>query len=271
MVDMLKAGKRCVFLAADKIKEWDQLDELMATAAEGPIGPYLAGVKLNDALQGIPGFSGSDTVQGIMDSFPRLTHVFVDLKLADVMDTDVNTIRHFYEPWGEEQDFPQIIATVSLHSAPKVFVGLANAFPQLHVAGMGVPTDWTAEQCVQRYGMPPFECMENWLRDLDETFPNLKDAPEGRHPVEYAIASAEMLEMMNDRFPWVSCITPGIRDEWMLKGNQERIGGVAYALATGAKFVVMGAQLTRGNPEAGIDAEESQKRTADLIEEALAA
>ena len=88
-------------------------------------------------------------------------------------------------------------------------------------------------------------------------------------PAELAIASFDMLVMMRELYPQFSCITPGIRDEWMLKGGQERVASTADALRAGAAYLVMGSQLTKGNPDRDVLPERSQELTAEQVKEVM--
>ncbi|MCI0565022.1 MAG: hypothetical protein MN733_41685, partial [Nitrososphaera sp.] len=61
-------------------------------------------------------------------------------------------------------------------------------------------------------------------------------------------------------------IVPGVRDGWMAKDHQERIAGVYETLKAGANWLVMGVQLSKGNPGKEISAEKSQQRTLAEVE-----
>ena len=254
----MKAEQRCIFLAVDGTLDLASTTRLVSAVTKGPAGPYLAGVKFNDVLDALWGHLA---VAEAISVLPEGATVFLDPKLADIADTNRNRIRRYFDDVVEAP-----VVTISIHASPKTFVGIRQEFPGVRVAVMGVPTDWTAEECIARYGEPPDVLMQWWLVSLIQQY----KAREGvGSPAELVIASFDMLVMMGELYPQFGCITPGIRDEWMLKGGQERVASTADALRGGASYLVMGTQLLKGNPDAGISAEESQRRTAEQVKEAL--
>ena len=81
-----------------------------------------------------------------------------------------------------------------------------------------------------------------------------------KHPEPFDLVVCSSLELLflKDNLPVAyEFIVPGIRDVWMSSDHQQRITGVRAALDLGATYVVMGAQLTKGNPDAGITPEQS--------------
>ena len=86
------AGPRCVFLAVDAPKSAGQALATIRAVMDGPMAPYLAGVKVNDALHGPWG--GPNLVQSIRELWPGIG-IFVDLKIADVDATVLNTINRY--------------------------------------------------------------------------------------------------------------------------------------------------------------------------------
>ncbi len=260
----MNASEGCVILAVDGTPSLGASMDLVEMTVGGPIGQYLAAVKLNDVLDSE---FGQLLVAEISGRYPNLS-VFVDRKLADVSATCINVLDRYVTAW-----YPQgrgFLATVSLHASPKTFLGITGEFPELEIIAMGVPTDWTPEQCFAHYGMTAPACMERWLNNLVQEVRKASGVDELR-PCEMAIASYDMLSMMAESFPWATCITPGIRDEWMLKEHQERVTSTYEALVAGAKYLVMGSQLTKGNKERNISAEKSQEMTAEMIKQALLA
>lgn len=254
--------RRRIFLAVDGTRGRNDTLDLIEAVVQGPIGRYIKGLKFNNVLQ--TSFSRT-IIEWVQNGWPELAF-FADLKLADISATNLNTVGRWCD------GMHNIIVTVSLHSSPKTFAGLAKEYPNVWVAAMGVPTDWKTEECIARYGMTPGEAMFAWLQCLREQYLEIRaDEPLPTEPCRFAIASADMLTMMAENFPAIGCITPGIRDEWMTKGGQERTVGIAQALRDGARFVVLGSQLTKGNPDRGITTEASQLLTANEIEKALSA
>ena len=248
-------------MALDGLKSEEDALRLVNGVMTGPMAPYLRGVKANDLLHAPWG--GVECLVRIRAGYD--IEAFIDTKFVDIRDTDLHTLRH-YEPLG----FARCLVTVSVHSSVDVFVGLAQNFPDLGVIAFGVGTDIKAKEFAARYnGMTPAVAMEQWYGALVAEYRKVTGATEA-FPTRYAISSYDMLGMFREKFPGVGGITPGIRDEWMLKQGQKRTAGVYDALKAGAVAVVMGNQLYNGNPAAGVDAKESQARTAAQIEKYLA-
>ncbi len=106
------------------------------------------------------------------------------------------------------------------------------------------------------------------IRNIYETKVNILEG-DNIEPFDLIVCSAHELEFLQKTLPpTYHYIVPGIRDEWMRKVNehQKRIVGVLMALEMGATYVVMGAQLTKGNPERTVTAEMSRLLTKEQIE-----
>jgi len=254
--------RRCVFLAVDGMKYLDDALRLIESVAKGPMEPFLAGIKLNDALHAKWG--GQALIDRLYSEWPHLI-LFADLKTFDVKSTVVNTLMHY------RRDQRRLIVTVSVHCSADTFFALQAEIPELKVAVMGVPTDMSKRDCVNTYGGFPDVVMKVWLTEREEQYSLLAEKaehrPNGDHLASCAIASYDMIEMLKDSFPWLRLITPGIRDLWML-GNlagQKRTAGCVDALEAGACYIVLGNQLTKGDPDNGISAEYSQILTADTL------
>jgi len=248
--------KRIVYLAVDKQKSFDKAMSLISGVFDGPMQSYMAGCKFNDALHA-SGWGGPDLIDEVISLCPGRT-MFIDLKLMDVGDTIINTIRHYY-------GHAKLLVTVSVHCSAQAYQLLNKEFPELEIAVMGVPTDIKHEEFINRYGMVPFEAMEKWYGGLVSEYRSLtKD--QIAYPNRYAISSIDMLEMLAEKFPVVNPVTPAIRDNWMKTQNQQRVVSSAQALIHGAKRLVIGNQLFNGNPEVGISAHESQRLTAVELE-----
>ena len=248
--------KRCIFLAVDGAVSRNQVYDTIGPVANGPVGSYLAGIKFNDALH-IAGISGPALVGVILDVYPEMG-VCLDLKLADVSATDENIMTHY------AQCAKRLLATVSIHSSIGVFRMFHEKFPEIKLICMGVPTDISEKECLARYGSQPSELMVRWYSALSEQFQ--RAAGINDRPTDLAVMSYEMVPVMRSSFSGLDAFTPGIRDEWMRKDHQERTTGVRAALEAGVRYVVMGSQLTKGNPSGGVSAQESQERTAQEIE-----
>lgn len=244
--------KRVVILALDGVEGKKAMLDTIATVMNGPMGPYLAYVKLNDGLHDRDG--GPNIIRAILTEYPSLD-VFGDIKAADVWGTIQNICQRY--------DVARMLMTVSIHVDHKVFVKLGTEYPGLKVAAMVVPTDIDAKTFVLRYVMTPAEAMKFWYRSLTDLYREELDIPDG-YPSELVIASKDMLPTVKESFPGLLAITPGVRDVWMVDpDHQKRTTGVRKALELGARYVVMGAQLLKG--ATGVSVEVSREKTADEI------
>ena len=247
---------RCVFLALDNQPKQSEALDALRRIMDGPMEPYMFGVKANDLLHTNPG--GPEFVDKVLNHWPEL-NVFLDLKCGDVSATDVNILRHYC---GLAEN--RLWATVSLASSANCFAMLRKEFPALKVIGMGVPTDMKEEECIEKHGGTPVEVIERWMSSVTERFMKITESED---PAVAALITS------NDTLGWalknydIPCILPGVRDRWMAKDHQERITTVVDALQNGADYLVMGAQLLVGNrkAEVPISGEQSQQRTADVL------
>lgn len=208
------------------------------------------------ALKGVRGFNGAKY------------KLFLDSKSGDVAETLAKIAKHW------RGIFPEIMTINSL-IAVKGFLEIKKQLPETSIALFSVPTDMSVEECKARYnGMTPtekiFHDCEVYL-ELWEKFrqsEGLDLAKIYKKPFDLVVCSPRELDYLNDRgmgkyFKW---ITPCIRDYWMPKDHQVRTAGVLEALKKGAHKIIMCTQLTVGNPEEGISAEESQQLTLAEID-----
>lgn len=270
----VRAQQKCVFLAVDGKKDTGAVFAEIEKGVNGPIAPHLAGVKFNDILH-LPD-KGKGLVKNFVGAYPHLKPFipFIDLKAVDVWDTVANYMRKYYPAC------PELIVTLSIHCSVQVFNKMPAEFPLANVAVFVVGTDVTVDECIEMYEMEPAECALKWIGVKERYFDKWRiegyaaypDKPDHwpetigqEHISAHAISSYEMLPMYRENFPWAGPIVPGIRDHWMLKGNQKRTAHTRAALQAGAQYLVLGGQATKGNPDAGIDPFESQRRTARQI------
>jgi orotidine-5'-phosphate decarboxylase len=242
-------------LALDGVYGEQTMLGTIATVMNGPMGPHMAWVKLNDGLHDRDG--GPNVVDAILDRYDGIG-VFGDIKGADVW----GTINNICKRYGDA--VARMLMTISIHVDHGVFVELGTNYPNLKVAAMVVPTDIGGAVFERRYGVIPSEAMRVWYGELVALYREELGIPDG-YPSELVIASADMLPTVREHFPGLLPVTPGVRDIWMVDPDrQKRTTGVRQALEAGARYVVMGAQLLKG--ATGVDARESQARTAAEIE-----
>jgi orotidine-5'-phosphate decarboxylase/orotate phosphoribosyltransferase len=231
----------------------------------------LAYVKINDAVHNLDA-GGPAIVAGLSsllkESAPEVG-IFLDLKIYDVSATIINTIRKYsvYLP---------TILTVCSNVAVETLIKLRLEFPNVKLAMVSMLTDIAASECSARFGQLPAVKIYNDLMNIKEIYFYETGKRQNWHkpgcndyePFDMIVCSPHEVEFLKKNLPdSYQFIVPGIRDEWMKKegDHQKRTTGVAEALDLGADFVVMGAQLVKGNPERGVDVQESREKTRYAI------
>lgn len=217
-------------------------------------------IKINDAAH-MQSISGPEMMNALLN-LKKGVGVFLDLKLGDVGETLKNIASHYRLP---------NILTVSAIIDAEGFVSLRTALPlpETKLALFSVPTDMSEEKCRKRYEKNPAEKIIHDVRCLEEDYQEIKKPSfMPQLPFDLIVCSPRELEALtsaglNKKYGF---ICPGIRDEWMNKGQQERTTGVAEALEKGASYVVLGSQMLKGNPEEGISARESRRKTMEEID-----
>lgn len=233
---------------ADLVERLSQI--MKSSLAQRIIGT----IKLNDALH-FP-FMGPAILELIDEVVPQGTEKFIDLKIADVSDTNKNTLRR-YRPFG-----PDIVTVTSTVSA-KSLMTCKEALPDTKIAIVDTLTDISAAEVMDRYSMGAAFKIASALRHFEKY---LKDD----NPIEIVVCSPRELEFLKLEFEnRYKFLTPGIRSPHMAKDHQERTTSAYDALKAGAWRLVMGAQITKGNPDhpdKPVSAEESQQITLEEIE-----
>jgi len=239
------------------------LDELLAAPG---LGDQLAYVKLNDGVHNDDA-GGPAIVREIrlnLASGGFKAGIFLDLKINDVSATMENVLKKYVEcP-------PDILTVTSLVSVEGI-IKLRRLLPDTKLALLSMLTDIPAAECAARFGMKPEVKIYNDYMNISAVYKEKAEIP--GEPFEMVVCSPHELPFLKKNLP-ASCefIVPGIRDQWMTKKDehQKRITGVKKALDMGATYVVMGARMTRGNPEKGISPAESRKFTEGEINAAKA-
>ena len=207
-------------------------------------------VKLNDALH-FPNV-GPAILKRLRMDLPESVKFFTDLKIADVSETNKNTLRHYAE-------YNPVIVTVTSTVSLKGLLAVREALPNTKIAMVDTLTDVSDDECWRRYRKHPGYKIGEAL-DFFELMLG-KD-----NPLQMAVCSPKEVKELKENFPQYEFITPGIRSPHMTKDHQERTTSAYDALLLGASYLVMGAQLTKGNPDKNISAEESQQITLEEIE-----
>lgn len=231
----------------------------------------LSFIKFNDAVF-MPPSSGPEWIWkfwGIMKKYNQHQGIgiFLDLKLADTSGTLKNIATHF-------ASFQQKILTVRSNLSGKGYLEIRRVLPGVKIALVSFLTDNSEQDCLEQYGLFPEEKILHDMRIAQRKYERVCDLGDPPFAFDMVVCSPKELPyLMRNELPIFGerfeKISPGIRDEWMTKGQQVRVTGVAQALLDGADYVVMGSQMKNGNPKKGISAAESRRRTRDEIERAF--
>ncbi|RLC39015.1 hypothetical protein DRH27_00825 [Candidatus Falkowbacteria bacterium] len=248
------------------------LNEIESDLSNPIIADLMSYIKINDVVFMRP-FSGPDWIYRIWkiivkNKLDEQVGIFLDLKLADTSGTLKNIAAHF-------ASFQQKILTVRSSLSGKGFLEVKRALPDTKIALVSFLTDNSEQDCLEGYGLFPEEKILHDMRITQRKYEKVRNETDPQFAFDMVVCSPKELEyicrneepIFNHKF---EKITPGIRDEWMTKGQQARVTGVKQALLKGADYVVMGSQMKKGNPKKGISAEESQKLTSLAILEAFA-
>lgn len=251
----IKDKKRPLILPLDGFKSKQDLFAKLAEVMSSSVAEFIGMLKLNDAIH-LPDTSGPELIEELHFLYPDM-EIFIDFKTADVVDTIRNVLKKYPSI--------QMVLTVK-EPSPKTFLSLRREFPQLKIALFCVGTDWKPEQVQAFFGMTPalkiFKDAENFQMLYDQ----IKGKDDNQFAFDMLVSSENELSFLKKNMREnMEYITPGIRDSWMDKGGQERVAGVKEALEWGV-YPVIGSQLLKGNPEANISAEESRRRTFEIID-----
>ncbi|MDD3711002.1 MAG: phosphoribosyltransferase family protein [Patescibacteria group bacterium] len=227
-------------------------------------------IKINDGIHN-PDCGGPAIIDQIKELIAEAglnIDIFLDMKVFDV---DA-TLKNYARKYGKQA--PGILTVSSICSVSGI-LALRQTLPKTKLAMISVPTDISEGECQRRFGMTAkmkiLNDIENIRAEYIEKAKSMSEVP--AEPFDLIVCSVKEVSFLKNNLPEsYGFIVPGIRDSWMLADHQQRKGGVAEAMSLGATFLVMGAQLTKGNPEANppISAEESQERTIAEIEKAEA-
>lgn len=240
-----------VIWALDGMEVGSAQDLLDSVFVEGDVATKMvAMIKLNDmALLGI------DAIWSIMNHVPLGVGLFIDGKWADVSGTMRNIAKRYVS-------FDPAIVTVRENIHWKSLVAIRDILPNATIALVSALTDISEVDFLRDYGMSPREYIAKHL-DKFQRYLGYEN------PLGASICSPLEAEWLGKRFPYIDLITPSIRSLWMKEDHQQRTLPADEALQAGARFLVMGSQLTKGNPEGGISAAKSRQMTFNQIVSAV--
>ena len=258
--------EKVIILPLDGYKNGNHLLEVLGKILKEPgVKELLAFVKLNDAVHNLD-FGGPKIYQEIeklLQEHEVEVGIFLDLKIFDVSETLKNVLKKYISSQ------PGIL-TVSSGCSVKGILELRRLLPLTTLAMISVPTDISQDECQARFGMSPEIKIYNDLMNIRREYAKIIQPGDKEEPFDLIVCSYHELGFLEQNVKgFYGYIVPGIRDEWMKKPgeHQKRTAGVIDALNMGATYVVMGAQMTKGNEEMGISAEESRRRTLELLTE----
>ncbi len=265
--------KNPVILPYDGWKYGDDLllETIRKDLANSSLAGLLSFLKFNDAVFSEP-YSGPRLIS-LVASFIKESDVaekigiFLDLKLADTSGTLKNIAWHF----------PGCllgILTVRESLSGMGFLEIRRMLPQTKIALVSFLTDNSEQDCLEQYGLFPEEKILHDMRIVQRKYKRVCESDDPEFAFDMVVCSPRELAYLERNETYIfgrrfEKVVPGIRDSWMGKGQQVRVSGVAKALSNGADYVVMGSQIKKGNPDKGISAEESQRRTMAEINRAF--
>lgn len=267
--------KNPVILPYDGFQDSDTLlRELENDLQNVGILELLSFVKFNDAMF-LPPFSGPGWIVEFWKIMEKYTlyldiGIFLDLKLADTSGTLKNIATHFFNSF-QQRVVKQKILTVRSNLSGKGYLEIRRVLPDVKIALVSFLTDNSEQDCLEQYGLFPEEKILHDMRIAQRKYERVRKDGDHQFAFDMVVCSPkELSHLMRNELPIFGKrfekISPGIRDEWMTKGQQVRVAGVAQALIDGADYVVMGSQMKGGNPDKGISAAESRQRTKDEVE-----
>lgn len=258
-----------VILPLDGYESGEALMSAMEKILEHPdMARLISHIKINDGVHNMD-MGGPEIVNSIIEYLQDAKlpiGLFLDLKIFDVSATLVNVLKKY------EKCPPDILTVCSSVSVAGI-IELRKMLPNTKLAMVSVLTDIGEAECLERFDLAVEDKISIDLGSIRRIYQKRLSSPENenlpKEPFDLVVCSPHELDFLKSCcFPeHYGFIVPGIRDKWMKKANehQKRTTGVKEALDLGATYVVMGAQMTKGNPEKGISPEESRRLTLEEI------
>lgn len=231
---------RPVILAADNMKALDALKSIRHLFDRHPqIIPFVSEIKVNHLLWGADALWFLQEIRRFLESshlWPRIGF-FLDLKLADIGDTNVNVLSRY-------RDFCPLRVTFAGIISFRAVLQLHELNPYTSLSLFIVPTDMDVLEVMRVWKTSPENVITRFLQQFE-------DLLEMENPINSCICSGQELTALRDRFgKRYQLVVPGIRSSWMGNQNQRRVMTPRKALRLGADRIVLGSQLFFGNPGA---------------------
>jgi orotidine-5'-phosphate decarboxylase len=233
----LKASEK-IIVALDGMETADAI--VLAQQLKG----YVWGFKINDLFIN----AGPEVVSRLKE----FGEVFLDLKFHDIPATVANYAKKVAGIPGVK------IFNVHASGGAEMIKEAVKNKGNCEVFAVTILTSLSNEDCQRIYGIPLKEKVIQLAREAKEA------------GVEGIVCSATDLEFLNKEpdLKDLKKITPGIRPNWAVKGDQKRITTPAGAIEAGAYKLVIGRPITKPPPEIGTPVE-AAKKIAEEIEKAL--
>src|SRR3989339_909070 len=211
--------------------------------------------KINDAAH-LERSTGQAVIKALRRAIgkDRSCGIFLDLKLTETNGSLGNIARHYADSRPD-------ILTVTGKVSTRGFIELRRILPKTKIALVSVLSDITEEECRFRWCKSVQDLMISEIEGIQNYYRLLKSYTDPATAFDMVVCSPDEVGSLSRRFSWLEFVVPGIRDAWMGNGQQARFSRIVRTLDNGADYVVIGAQIARGNPEKGITAEESRNLT----------
>jgi orotidine-5'-phosphate decarboxylase len=226
----------------------DDMEEREAISLVAQLEGLIWGVKINDLFL----TAGPGIIEHFSSFGEKGIPVFLDLKFHDIPATVANYAKKVAKIQGVK------IFNVHASGGIEMMKEAVKNKGNCEVFAVTILTSLSNEDCRRIYGMPLKEKVIQLAREAKEA------------GVDGIICSATDLEFLNKEpdLKDLKKITPGIRPNWAVKGDQKRIATPAGAIEAGAYKLVIGRPITK--PPTGIGTPvEAAKRILKEIEEAL--
>ena len=247
------------YLSADEM-----LVALRKTLSIPGLADMISHIKINDGVHN-PDEGGPEIIADIKNMLVAENlpiEIMLDFKVADISSTVINVIKKYLSTTTG-------ILTVSSSCSTETFIKLRKAIPNFKLALVSALTDISNAECQARFGQSSQVKIYNDLMNIRLLYQESAKSIEGwskPEPVDLVVCSKDDLIFLKKNLPEsYGFIVPGVRDYWMSADQQKRRGGIREIIDLGADYAVIFTQLIKGNPAAGISAEESCRMTQEEI------
>lgn len=255
----------CIVLPLDGFMNTSSLlNELQEILSDSTARNLISHIKLNDAIH-----MADSRGPGLIIKIIKLLRdvgstakIFLDIKLADMSGSNRNILSHYNDPPGMLD-----ILTVRETCSAMGYLSIRQTLPKTKIALASTLTDISQEECQIRFNCDPEIKILNDVKKIQFLYEKILSEDDNEKAFDMVVCSPHEIDFLKEKLdPYFKFVIPGIRDDWMEKGQQARTKGVRAALESGAELIVLGSQMTKGNPEKGVSALESRKRTYKEIQ-----